>query len=105
MHFIVAWDIKGPRATKGAIAPLLRECLGGYSWVRPLRNFYIVRAKTELDRLILIDRIKAVANSNRKRVSFIASPLMRGGKYRGWLPGKYWGMIDKRAQDVEQRQQ
>ncbi len=105
MHFIVSWEIKGQGLAKSAIASRLRECLSGYSWVRPLRNFYIVRARSELDRLILIDRFKEVATTHKKKVSFVASPLMKGGKYRGWLPGKYWGMIDKRVHDVEQRQQ
>jgi hypothetical protein len=104
MHFIIHWEIKAAPDERPKLARELRECLAGYSWVKPLHRLFIVRARSELSRSLLVQRLKGVAKNNPGKVYFVASPLMKGGKYRGWLPRKFWPMIDKRVQDVEQRQ-
>lgn len=99
MHFVVSWNIKGNVTKRKAIAAELKAALAGYSWVRPLPNLYIVRVGSQIDWANVLEGLKAVARLHPKRVNFVASPLMQGGGYRGWLPKDLWPKVSARTKE------
>lgn len=98
MHFVLFWEIRTIDAAKRRrIRTQLRGVLSAYSWVMPLESFYIVRIGSDADRVAIIEEMKQVCRTAGK-VRFVASPLMRGGQYRGWLPKEMWTKIRTRSQ-------
>jgi hypothetical protein len=105
MHFVINWEIRSSdKPQREELSALLRKCLSGYSWVKPLSNCFIIKVRSEADRVIIVAKMVTLAKENPSSLYFVASPLMKGGKYRGWLPRRFWAMINKRVQDVEQQQ-
>ena len=97
MHFIVSWDIQAEDGEWDEINAQLKECIEDYSWVRPLRTFYIVRVsdvqKWQEIRRSLIE----VAESSTIRIHLVIGPLMYGGQYDGYLPKDIWPELEKRT--------
>ena len=97
MHLVISWDIKIGKPKWDEIDEKLKKCLDGYSWVRPLSTFYVVRTNSENDRTILKDRLVAVAKAETVTVHIIVSPSMAGGRYDGYLPTDAWEKLNKRS--------
>lgn len=97
MHFIVSWDIQSEDKEWDEIDSQLKECLKGYSWVRPLSTFYIVRVPGQKEWERIKKNLQAVAESSTAKTHFVVSPLMYGGRYDGWLPKTAWPKIRKRT--------
>ncbi len=96
MHFLVAWDIK-TRSEYLKLNNQLKGCLKGYSWVRPLKNIYIVKVDSMEDRKLIRTSLNGVAKENGKKINILIGPLMEGGSYGGWLPMLLWDKIKKRT--------
>lgn len=96
MHFLVAWDIK-PQLEYSKLNNQLKACLTGYSWVRPLKNIYIVKVESVDDRKTIRSALNSVAKNNPRKINILISPLMEGGSYGGWLPVQLWEKIKKRT--------
>ena len=75
----------------------MKEKLKGYSWVRPLSTFYVVKVSSSDHRDQLIDQLVSVAKANTEKIHFVASPAMTGGGYNGWLPKDLWDKINQRT--------
>lgn len=75
----------------------LKESLRGYSWVRPLTTFYVVRTNSEADRSLIKDRLVEVASSAGATVHIVISPTMSGGRYDGFLPSDFWPTLNERS--------
>ena len=97
MHFIVSWDIQSEDKEWDEINSRLLECLEGYSWVRPLSTFYIVRVPSQEAWEGIRENLQAVAESSTATTYFVISPLMYGGQYDGWLPKTAWPKIRERT--------
>jgi len=97
MHVVVSWDISTGKPRWDEINERLKEGLSGYSWVRPLTTFYVVRIGSEADRAILRDRLVAVARSVAETVYIVVSPAMAGGRYDGYLPKDTWPELNERS--------
>lgn len=97
MHIIVSWDIKTPKPKWDEIDEKLKEALTGYSWVRPLTTFYVVRTSGEVDRNLIRDRLVKVASSAGATVHIVISPTMSGGRYDGFLPSDAWPKLNERS--------
>lgn len=97
MHFIVSWDIQSEDEKWDEIDSQLKECLKGYSWVRPLSTFYIVRVPGQEEWERIKGNLQAVAESSTAKTHFVISPLMYGGQYDGWLPKTAWSKIRERT--------
>lgn len=97
MHIVVSWDIKTTQPRWGEIDERLKEGLKGYSWVRPLTTFYVVRTNGETDRGLIKDRLVAVARSVSETVHIVISPTMAGGRYDGFLPQDSWSKLNERS--------
>ena len=97
MHIVISWDIKTSQPHWGTIDTKMQEGLSGYSWVRPLSTFYVVKTVSEQDRAIIRDRLLKVAKSASKTVHFILSPTMSGGRYDGYLPNDSWEKLNERS--------
>ena len=96
MHFLVTWDIKSV-LEYNKLNTQLKSCLKGYSWVRPMKNIYIVRVDSIEDRTTIRQSLNSIAKNNPKQINILISPLMDGGSYSGWLPLKLWEKIKKRT--------
>ena len=98
MHFIVSWDIRvsGPKVNK--INAAMKKGLSGYSWVRPLKTFYIVNVNSQDDWDSIRKSLVSTVNKYPRMVIFVMSPLMEGGKYYGILPKELWPKIRKRTE-------
>jgi hypothetical protein len=97
MHFIISCEIRTiDSAKRRRIRSQLRDALASYSWVMPLDLFYIVRIRSEMDRFVIVEQLKQICRATGL-VRFVASPPMRGGQYRGWLPKDMWTKIKKRS--------
>ena len=98
MHVALSWDISasGDRWTK--INDAMKEPIKGYSWVRPLTTFYVVKVQSTQDRDSLVDRLISVAKTFPEKIHFVISPVMTGGGYSGWLPKELWELINQRTQ-------
>jgi hypothetical protein len=99
MHFVVCWNIEATGAQRKAICEALKRCLKGYSWVRPLRNFHIIRIRSSADWEVIVEKLKNVAKRYTRQVRFVATPLMQGSGYRGWLPKNKWYKIAMRTKE------
>jgi len=98
MHFVISWDIKAEDEEWAQINTALRECFKGYSWVKPLTTFYIVRVDSQSDWTSILRELQAVAQQHTKEVRLVVSPLTSGGYYDGWLPKDLWPKIRERTQ-------
>lgn len=97
MHFIVSWDTKAQGERQSEINSALKGCLKGYSWVRPLVAFYIVKVDSQKDWDSIFECLTNVARQYKREANFVLSPLMEGGRYNGWLPKNLWPAIRKRS--------
>jgi len=98
MHCVVSWDIKAEGQRWTEINDAIKEGLSGYSWVRPLTTFYIVKVNSQGDWDFIRENIVSLAKTYSKEVNFVMSPLMDGGRYNGWLPKDIWPKIRKRTE-------
>jgi hypothetical protein len=98
MHALVSWDIKSEGDEWNRINEAMRECLRGYSWVKPLSTFYIVQIDDATDRADLKDDLVSVCKQNPGKVHFVISPALTGDSYSGWLPKTLWPKIKQRTQ-------
>jgi hypothetical protein len=101
LHLQISWDIKASQPRWGRINEELRECLTGYSWVKPLTTTYIVQIPSLEHRQAIREKIIEVCRSNKKEVNVLISPAMQGGQYSGWLPQDLWPKVQKRTGGVQ----
>jgi hypothetical protein len=99
MHFVVCWNIQATGEKRKAIFEALKRCLKGYSWARPLPGFYIIRIRSSVDWEVIVAKLKVEAKRYTRQVNFVATPLMQGSGYRGWLPKKTWEKIAMRTKE------
>lgn len=97
MHIVVSWDIKTKQPKWGEVDEKLKACLDGYSWVRPLTTFYVVKIGSESDRVQIRERLVNVAKSAGVTTHIVVSPAMSGGRYDGYLPSDSWPKINARS--------
>ena len=99
MHIVVSWDIQtdAKSAKWIEVNGKLREGLKGYSWVRPLTTFYVVRVASDADRTVIRDRLVEAAKPAGITVHIVISPAMAGGRYDGFLPKDTWGKLNERS--------
>jgi len=97
MHIVISWDIKAEKPRWDEIDDALKKSLDGYSWVRPLTTFYVVRIPSEADRAAIRNKLLNVAKGAGVTVHFIVSPSMAGGRYDGFLPSDTWPKLNERS--------
>ena len=97
MHITLSWDISATGDQWKTINDNLREQLQGYSWVRPLSTFYIVKVNSAEQRDNLVDALISVIKQSHEKIHFVVTPLMTGGGYNGWLPQDLWDKINERT--------
>jgi len=97
VHIVISWDIKASEPQWGEIDEKLKATFSGYSWVRPLTTFYVLKIASEADRALLRDRLVAVARASSSTVHIVISPAMSGGRYDGFLPGDAWPKLNARS--------
>ena len=98
MHFIVSWNIKTFGQKSNEINAAMKEGLSGYSWIRPLQTLYIVGVDSQDDWDSIRGNLVSTAKKYPRKVIFVMSPLMDGGKYSGILPKELWPKIRKRTE-------
>jgi hypothetical protein len=97
MHIVISWDIKTGQPKWDEVDEALKKCLEGYSWVRPLTTFYVVKIGSETDRNLLRDRLTKVVQGAGVTVHIVISPSMAGGRYDGFLPSDTWPKLNERS--------
>lgn len=98
MHVALSWDISASGERWTQINNAMREQFKGYSWVRPLRTFYVIKVQSTDDRDALVNRIVEVTKGFTETIHFVVTPVMSGGGYNGWLPQELWDKINQRTQ-------
>ena len=97
MHFMVSWDIRGAGNNWTTVADQLTNQLGTYLEVDPLSTVYIVKTSSESGRSAILTKLEKMAESYKQSsnitVWILASPLISGGSYSGWLPQDWWPKI------------
>ena len=99
MHIVISWDIHAKGARWDEINDEMKECLSGYSWVKPLTTFYVVQVSGNEDRTRLKKALVDVCRNYPKMINLIVSPTMQGGSYGGWLPKSLWPKLRKRTRE------
>ncbi len=97
MHFLVSWDIKVAEPEWTKLNQQLKQCLEGYSWVKPLKTVYVVKVSDNEEKKAIKEKLNAVAKTNQGKINILITPLMEGGIYNGWLPVDLWDKIKKRT--------
>ncbi len=97
MHVALSWDISADGERWKAINDALRAGLKGYSWVRPLSTFYIVKVGGESDRQAMLQKLEAIAKGTSEKVNIVITPVMPSGRYNGYLPREMWDKINQRT--------
>jgi hypothetical protein len=98
MHIVVSWDIQTPKPRWDQVDEALKNALAGFSWIRPLTTFYVVRINSEVDRGTIRDRLVAAARAaTGVTVHIVISPTMAGGRYDGLLPTDWWPQLNERT--------
>jgi len=101
MHFVVSWDVQADGDAWNTANAELKECLSGYSWVKPLSTLYVVKIQNEESYEAIKESLKEVSRNSSVTIHFLVTPIMNGGRYDGWLPKKMWPLIREKAQDNE----
>lgn len=97
MHVAISWDIKTSQPKWDEVDQALKKCLDGYSWVRPLTTFYVVRISSETDRTSIREKLTSAAKAAGVSVHLLVSPAMAGGRYDGLLPSDTWSALNERT--------
>jgi len=100
MHFVVSWDIHAQGARWSEIHNQLQACLAQYSWVKPLNTLYVVNVGSQFDGNQVVSNLTSVAQraeATGVTVNFLATPLMSGGRYQGFLPQETWNAVNERS--------
>jgi hypothetical protein len=101
MHCIISWDISKENPEWEELNDTMKKCFSGYSWVKPLSTFYIVKIDDTSERDTIKEAMVKVCRKNSKKINFIISPVLEGsGVYGGWLPKTLWPKIRKRTTEV-----
>jgi hypothetical protein len=98
MHIVISWDIHAEGDRWKELNDELKECLSGYSWVKPLTTLYIVQVAARGDRIAIKDALVEICRENPKLINVVVSPAMQGGTYSGWLSKSLWPKIQKRTE-------
>ena len=97
MHFVASWDIKAEGDEWTRINDGMKEQLKGYSWVKPLSTFYIIKVSSGEDATEIVKKLQAAAQKTPSKINLIASPVMQGGRYDGMLSKDMWDKVNKRT--------
>jgi hypothetical protein len=97
VQVILSWDISAEGERWKEIDAALRDMIQPYSWVRPLKNVYVLKMHSVEQRNVLTKQMQDYARSSREKVYFLVSPAMTGGGFNGWLPKDTWGKINERV--------
>ena len=101
MHLMVAWDVGGGGEVPGDVNAGVKDALGGYSWVRPMRGVMIVRIDQLGDRDEIQENLEELAgelDAEGINLRFIVSPAMaRGQRYDGFLQERTWPQVNARS--------
>lgn len=100
MHCIISWDIEAENQKWTQLNEELKKCFLGYSWVKPLSTFYIVKVDNTDERDSIKESLTKICIQNPKTINFIISPAIEGsGTYSGWLPKTFWPKIKDRTEE------
>ena len=92
-HVLVACEIGAKGAARRAeLRQVFQEQLEGCSWVKAIRDVYVVRIGSSDERDRLHSRLRGVAESE-SGIRFIMTPAMVDGRYSGWLSKDRWSKI------------
>jgi len=100
MHFVVSWDIHAQGAKWTEVNNQLQACLAPYSWVKPLNTLYVVQVASQVagDHIVsMLTRTAQSAAVTGVSVHFLATPLMSGGRYQGFLSQEAWNAVNERS--------
>lgn len=101
MHLVLSWDIKVDSEDSeewSQANEALKECIKNHDWIKPLKNFYIVKVDSQIDFELLRSKLQSKIMKYPGKINYIMSPLMVGGKYLGWLPKSLWPKIRSKTE-------
>lgn len=100
LHVLVVWQpLTTDPVTLSEGVKALRECLFGYSWVKPMKKtwLYVVQVDDESDADSLREALVETCRERKGQFHLLASPTHTGGGYHGWLPKDTWPKIRDRT--------
>jgi hypothetical protein len=96
MHFVLSWSIRNDYTDP--LENEMKDQIKDFSWVRPFNSFYIINVGSQSEwRKIITNLQKVCSKYPKEAVNFIASPLMEGARYDGYLDTELWEMINERS--------
>jgi hypothetical protein len=93
MHVLIASHLKDTPQNESKFVSELLACFSGLEWVNPFEGVYVVQMPSSERYLELDKHLKVFAEENTEYFSYIMTPPMTGGGYKGWLPKKKWPQI------------
>jgi hypothetical protein len=93
MYFIVSWDISAVNPRWSAIDEQMRNCFKGYTQLRPVNTFYMVKVASGNERNAILTALQAVAQQTSEDVFFVMSPVLTVSGWDGWLPQDKWELV------------
>ncbi|HKJ66907.1 MAG TPA: hypothetical protein VKA68_03035 [bacterium] len=85
MHFIITWEIYAEGEEEKELDQQMKACLDGYNIVQILSTTCVVKVDEQQLYAELHKRWSEVSESNRGKLEFIMSPLMKTGQYAGYF--------------------
>ena len=85
MHFTISWDIEADQEGYKRISTLLTDTIKKHSMMitEPISKFIVVKVETEAKWDIILKALIGITEMYKGKITFIMSPLMKGGQYNG----------------------
>ena len=85
MHFTLSWDIEGDAESYKRISSLLTDTIKKHSMLitEPISKFIVVKVESEAQWHIILKSLTGICEMHKGKITFIMSPLMKGGQYNG----------------------
>lgn len=100
MYCVVAWEVPVLSQRHEEINNNLREALGGYQWVNPLHNCYIVTIASAKEHEQILSALQTRGFAHKAAgvaVKIIVSPPYPTGYFDGLLPNDLWAKVNERT--------
>ncbi|AYV57693.1 hypothetical protein EFP84_18805 [Leptospira kmetyi] len=104
MHVLISWDIQAQKPEWDTIDNELRECLEGYSWVKPLSTLFIVRIRNRSRRRDIKEALVDVCKKYPDKINLLISTTLEDVSYGGWMPKTMWPKIKARTEEENDEQ-
>ena len=96
MHFLLTYGVvETPVPNIGNLKNTFEGIIMQKPNYRALSNTFIIRIDSQTEWQELLTKLINLTKNNGESIHFIATPLMHGGRYNGFVPQNSWQNINK----------